>query len=159
MPTNIGNEINHSVLATRVSGVDSSGVFAAIQLRKRNVDILVKSITWGCIVPDATDRTNFIGAYAMLVRNMPFNSSNTFSAVAPVGLPSGSDLLWVQSLPALGTAHANFDGNLILPAGNDYALVVPAPALSAGNSGTLYMFGSINADLQSFGEMQKWNMS
>lgn len=162
MPAVVIKELNRVAMAIRQTTEAASAVFAAIQIKKRNVDIKIKSITFGCQVIDSTDRSSFAGQNCFLARNVTFNDSTTFSAVMPVGVfgaAPGAELLWLDTITALGEhGHCDFGANgLILPAGNDYALIVVAPNVSANAAS--YLFVSMNAETLQDGKPQHWNMS
>ncbi len=160
MGSNIITNFNRTCLATRTPA-ESSGQFAAIQISKRDEPIRIKAITWGCQIPDATDRGNFAGQNIFLARNLPISLSSNFSTLAPINLQSGAELLWTSFAPGLSCQnHTTFSGGLILPAGDEYALVCVAPLIVAALNTTMYFQVSLNAELDksSNNAISEWRM-
>ena len=156
MATQIIQEINRTVVAIANS---STQAFAAIRVPKQNHDILIKSITWGSLLFTAADQTNFRGHFACILRNTSQIDENYVpSSFAPI-FQNGIDVLWSGTQNSRGGQnHADFGDGLLLPAGDEYMIYSPLPAIDPSISGTIYIVLSVNADTQNVQSNLGWRM-
>lgn len=146
MPSNSIKELNRTCFATRIPA--EGATYAAIQLDKRSQPIAISDITWGFQIIDPADRVLFSGSYIAIIRNMDVDANTTLSSVAPVGLPAGAELLWVDFQNNLGgQTHKQFSTPFVLQPGDKYVIIMPSPNFTAGITTTVYFQISINAQL------------
>ncbi len=157
MPSNSIKDLNRTCLATKIPA--EANTYAVIELDNRRETIAIDSITWGSQIINSTDRTNFIGHYAALIRNMSVSDDTSFSSNAPVGLPAGAEILWMDFQNALGgETHKTFSKPFLLPPGDKYILVVPAPAMAAALNATIYYHVSLNGRIITDAQTGGWRL-
>jgi len=157
MPTNVINAFNRTCFATIIPGEPNT--YAAIELTKRTEPIAINSITFGSQITDAADRALYRGQYVAIIRNLTIDSDTTFSTLAPLSLPPGSEILWMDFQNELGAQnHFVFNSPFILPPGDKYVIVAPSPRFSAAISTTVYYHVSLNADLTTPNKALEWRL-
>lgn len=158
MSTQIILELNRSVVA--IANAATPTVFAGIRIPKQNSDILIKNITWGCLIATAIDRTNYTGQYVAILRNTSgIDENSVSSAFAPI-FTNGVEVLWAATQNALGAQnHCAFEDGFILHGGNEYMVYACVPNITGSITGTIYIVLSINAEsLSNDAKQTNWRM-
>lgn len=147
MPSNIIKDLNRTCLAV-ISTVEFG--FAAIEIPKQNLDVVIKGITFGCLNTDIADKNTFVSQYIAILRNANIDENTTALPLVPNGFPSGSEILWFGNASNVGSVnHVDFANPFRLPAGNNYIIYCCVPAYSGARTATVYPFVSINAEVLS----------
>ena len=158
MPNNIIQEINRTAMAIVAT---SEICFSAIEMPKQNLDIEIYSLTFGCLLTTAADKSAFISQYAVILRNANIDNNYTATPLTPNTFPSGSDILWFGNASDVSApCHIDFgDEPLILQAGNKYLAYVCQPAFNGARTGTIYPHISLNARVPNYQNQDvKWRV-
>lgn len=158
MPNNIIQEINRTAMAVVAT---SEICFAAIQMPKQNLDIEVYSLTFGCVLTTAADKSAFISQYAAILRNANIDENYTATPLTPNTFPSGSDIQWFGNASDVSApCHIDFgDEPFILQAGNNYLVYVCQPAFNGARTGIIYPHITLNARVPNYADKNsKWRI-
>lgn len=158
MATNIIQETNRTCLA--IANAATSLVFAGIRIPRQNHDTLIKSITWGALISDTTDRTNYRGQYAAILRNTASIDENSVaSPFAPI-FSNGVEVLWSGTQNDLsGQNHAYFGSRgIVLSGGDEYMIYVATPLFVPAITGTAYILVSVTAETREPITINDWRM-
>lgn len=156
MPSNIIKELNRACIA-EIATVEFG--FAAIEIPKQNLDVMIHNITFGCLNTDIADRNVFISQYAAILRNTSIDENTTALPLAPLDFPSGTEILWFGNASQVGSVNnVVFPKPFILQGGNNYLIYACVPAYSAVRTATVYVNLSINAEVVTNRNSDNWRL-
>lgn len=143
MPSKSTSVINTTLFSEKVTTEASGQTSLLFNLEQyAPSQVFVDGISWGCIVPNATDRTNFVNQYIAIFRNLTIDQAFGYSATAPI--QDTDKIIWTNNRHSPSGPAEEFDEPLILNCSDKPIIFLPAPALSAAQTATLYFFLSVH---------------